>query len=90
MIENIHIQKNPELEWKIFERYNRGENSLIGQEIYITVYKKSYKCQVSILIILTLVYKYIKKMNIDYKIDKYSTIIFDSIKYVFLMVTLKK
>lgn len=62
----------------------RGIKYPLSKEIYKKVDKKSYKCQVSILMILTLVYKNIKKIGIDYTQEKYSQIIFDSIKHGFL------
>ena len=61
----------------------RGIQYPLSKEIYKNVDKKNYKCQVSILMILTVVYKHIQGIGIDYRIDKYSNIIFNAIKIGF-------
>lgn len=38
VIENIHVQNNPALEWEIFKRYNKKGNPLTGQEMRSIVY----------------------------------------------------
>nr|WP_302597131.1 DUF262 domain-containing protein [uncultured Cellulosilyticum sp.] len=62
----------------------RGIEYPLSKEIYKKVDKKSYKCQVSILMILTVVYKFIVELGVDYKNEELSDIIYQSIKKGFL------
>ena len=64
--------------------YKKGILYPLSKEIYKHVSKRSYKCQVSIMMILCIIYKYLENLSIDFTSEKYIKIISDSIKKGFL------
>lgn len=64
--------------------YQNGILYPLSKEIYKHVSKRSYKCQVSIMMILCITYKYLTNLSVDFTNEKYIKIISDSIKQGFL------
>lgn len=64
--------------------YDRGIIYPLSKEIYKPVTQRNYKCQVSIMMILSVIYKYLQSLSIDFSNEKYIDIIQASIKDGFL------